>query len=344
MPAWTSGTESTRSRSTFQVVVVLAVLALVAVGGIVWFKSRRSSGTDGPPVVPPPVVDAPPEPPAGPGPNPGSNPGPGLNPLPPAGPGGPRVDADLELGNQLYAKFFVDSQDRTQWERIRELLGKGLNGLSDPAARAPVIEKLDALNKFLVFSNMKTADSVAHKVEPGESFEKIAKAHGLPVDCAMSLSWLNRRMKPENLKVGDSIKVVAPLKMELRVSKKHLRMTAYLNGYFFKEFPVGIGRDDGTPAGEFTVDKKDKDPNWTKTGADGRRVVVKFGDPENILGTRWMSLDGKSEVTGLGIHGTADDSSVPGRVSAGCIRMHNADVELLYDFTPSGSKVTIAEQ
>ncbi|HOX08909.1 MAG TPA: L,D-transpeptidase, partial [Planctomycetota bacterium] len=99
-----------------------------------------------------------------------------------------------------------------------------------------------------------------------------------------------------------------------------------------------------TPAGEFVVKDggKDKNPNWTKTLEDGSKKVYKFGDPENILGTRWMGLDEKEGAVGLGIHGTTKDETVPGRKSAGCIRMHNPDVELLYDFTPSGTKVTIS--
>ena len=58
-----------------------------------------------------------------------------------------------------------------------------------------------------------------------------------------------------------------------------------------------------------------------------------------------MSFENKPDAgaTGLGIHGTTEDASVPGRVSAGCVRMHNSDVELLYDFTSDGTKVTIAE-
>jgi lipoprotein-anchoring transpeptidase ErfK/SrfK len=109
---------------------------------------------------------------------------------------------------------------------------------------------------------------------------------------------------------------------------------------------VGIGKDDATPAGEFVTRAggKDKNPDWTKTLEDGRKVVYKFGDPENILGTRWIGLEGKENVVGLGLHGTTKPETVPGRVSAGCIRMHNGDVELLYDFIPDGTKVTISEQ
>jgi lipoprotein-anchoring transpeptidase ErfK/SrfK len=189
-----------------------------------------------------------------------------------------------------------------------------------------------------------TADSVAHKVEAGETIEKIATDYNLPRDCAGSIARINK-VSPLNVRVGDSLKVIRPLKMDIRVSKKHLRLTAYLNGGFFGEFPVGIGMDDATPAGEFVIKAqgKDKNPNWTKTLEDGSKRTYKFGDPENILGTRWMGLEEKEGAVGLGIHGTTKDETVPGRKSAGCIRMHNADVELLYDFTPDGTKVTIAD-
>jgi lipoprotein-anchoring transpeptidase ErfK/SrfK len=63
-----------------------------------------------------------------------------------------------------------------------------------------------------------------------------------------------------------------------------------------------------------------------------------FGDPENILGTRWM---GFKEMTSYGVHGTTQPETVPGKKSAGCVRMLNADVEEVYDFAIGGTKVTI---
>jgi len=346
-----------------QFVVVLVVLAAVAVGGYVVLKKRNAGGDQGPGAAqaqganPNPTATAPaagtpasvPDATAGTGqevaPN-GAAPKPdgegAETPKPP-----PPPTLSLAELDRLYKAYFLDepTKDRKQWENLRAQYSAALKAIDDPAARKPVIEKLNELNKKILFSrDFLTADAVAHKVEPGETMEKIALDSTLPRDCSGSIARINRTA-PERIRVGDTLKVIKPLSMDIRVSKKHLRLTAYLNGYFFGEFPVGIGMDDATPAGEFVIKShgKDKNPNWTKTLEDGSKRVYKFGDPENILGTRWMGLDEKEGAVGLGIHGTTKDDTVPGRKSAGCIRMHNADVELLYDFTPDGTKVTIVE-
>jgi lipoprotein-anchoring transpeptidase ErfK/SrfK len=79
-----------------------------------------------------------------------------------------------------------------------------------------------------------------------------------------------------------------------------------------------------------------KDPPWYRRGER-----IEHGDPRNILGTRWMGFKPTSDLTGYGIHGTTQPESVPGRVSNGCIRMRNADVEELFEWVPKGTKVYV---
>jgi lipoprotein-anchoring transpeptidase ErfK/SrfK len=43
----------------------------------------------------------------------------------------------------------------------------------------------------------------------------------------------------------------------------------------------------------------------------------------------------------VGFHGTSDESGVGGEVSLGCLRMRNADVEVLHDVVPQGSEVHV---
>ena len=49
--------------------------------------------------------------------------------------------------------------------------------------------------------------------------------------------------------------------------------------------------------------------------------------------------DGKG--TSLGFHGTNDPQGVGRRVSDGCIRMRNEDVEVLFAITPLGAAVRV---
>jgi len=104
---------------------------------------------------------------------------------------------------------------------------------------------------------------------------------------------------------------------------------------------VGIGRDgSATRPGAYTIGLKQKEPMWFPSG----RTPVPYGDPQNPLGTRWMAWfqDGH-EISHLGFHGTNDPSGVGRRVSEGCIRMRDAEVEALFDILPEGAPVNVQQ-
>ena len=109
----------------------------------------------------------------------------------------------------------------------------------------------------------------------------------------------------------------------------------------FAVWDIGIGRQKTTPAGEFVVCGRIYNPSWT--APDGS--IIAFGKPENPLGTRFLKLARQATPTqpanGLGIHGTNDEASVTKSLSSGCIRMRNADVEILTSIVPSKTRVTI---
>ena len=125
----------------------------------------------------------------------------------------------------------------------------------------------------------------------------------------------------------------------LKVDREKLIATLYIDSVYIKRYPVGIGPGNSTPKGSFVVENKLINPDWYY---DGKKVP--YGDPKNILGTRWMGMANTASGAtgaGLGVHGTAFPESVPGRESKGCVRMRNEDVEELYDFMPQGGKVVI---
>ena len=106
------------------------------------------------------------------------------------------------------------------------------------------------------------------------------------------------------------------------VVKSEYRLTVFLGDEAFREFRIGLGKNDSTPAGEFKVLGKLEKPTFWVEGAH-----YDFGDPNNPLGTRWITFkDG-----GYGIHGTWQPESIGKQMSHGCIRMLNEDVEELYD-------------
>ena len=95
-----------------------------------------------------------------------------------------------------------------------------------------------------------------------------------------------------------------------------------------------------TPEGTFVIATKIPEPPWYRD--DGK--MIPFGDKENILGTRWMSIKATGDTPsaeGYGIHGTWDVGSIGKAESAGCVRMINSDVEELYSLVPVGTRVVI---
>lgn len=109
--------------------------------------------------------------------------------------------------------------------------------------------------------------------------------------------------------------------MELVIDPASRQISVYTGGQLTKTYPVAVGKPlTPTPAGDY-------------------KVVNKVINPGGILGTRWMGLN----IPGgnYGIHGTSNPSSIGNKVSAGCIRMHNKNVEELFPQVPVGTPVHI---
>jgi len=148
-------------------------------------------------------------------------------------------------------------------------------------------------------------------------------------------------VQPDLIKPGDRLRILNG-KFTVVVSKSRNDLVLKLNGRFFKRYRIGTGRFGKTPTGTFTISDRVKEPVWWRP--DGK--VVPYGDPENILGTRWLALKaaGKTpDIKGYGIHGTWETGTVGRAESAGCIRLNNEDIEELYTLLPLGTPVTIEE-
>lgn len=114
-------------------------------------------------------------------------------------------------------------------------------------------------------------------------------------------------------------------------------------------YPVGIGRQNWqTPLGKTYISQKKRNPTWTPPASiraehaakgDPLPAVVAAG-PNNPLGTRAMRLGIPSYL----IHGTNKPYGVGMRVSHGCIRMRQEDVEALFEMIPQGETVRIINQ
>jgi lipoprotein-anchoring transpeptidase ErfK/SrfK len=125
------------------------------------------------------------------------------------------------------------------------------------------------------------------------------------------------------------------------IDRAHFKLRLFRNLRWRRTYGIAVGAPGyATPTGRFTIQNKAVNPAWSApdepwAGAY-RNEVVPGGSPENPLKARWLGI-----VGGVGIHGTALESSIGTRASHGCIRMRVADVIALYPRVPIGTPVLI---
>ena len=231
-------------------------------------------------------------------------------------------DKLLEARDKLL-KLIKDARDlgRTaeDWREAETLLGK--------------------INVELVTTPRQMPGKVVYSVQEGDTLGKIIDKFVCPQPHIVKMNPTIRDVN--HLRPGNVLRVMDHPKYEILISKKDNTLVLTFNGDFFKRYTVGTGEYGKTPVGTFVIDDKVEEPVWWKDGKD-----IPFSHKENILGTRWLRIAAKGEtlpVSGYGIHGTWDDSTLGKQSSAGCIRMNNADVEEIFMLVPRGTTVTITE-
>ena len=184
-------------------------------------------------------------------------------------------------------------------------------------------------------------------VQSGDSLSRIRRNANVSAEWMM-IKRINRLANPNAIRAGQSLKVPigtfhavvskSDYVMDLFIENEHGRVVV-------ASFPVGLGEYDATPTGRFVVRENSKlvNPQWRnpRTGE-----FFYSDDPENPIGERWIGIKGidptNNELLGYGIHGTIEPDSIGRMESMGCIRMHDADVKLVYDaLTERGSTIEI---
>jgi len=106
-------------------------------------------------------------------------------------------------------------------------------------------------------------------------------------------------------------------------------------------YGIGVGREGFTWAGTQTVTRKQEWPDWNPPPEMIARqpYLPRFmaGGPGNPLGARAMYLGN----TVYRIHGTNAPDTIGTRVSSGCIRLTNENVEDLFNRVSIGAKVVV---
>lgn len=224
-----------------------------------------------------------------------------------------------------------------QAEAARQKCYQALAQGKDPAAVAEIEKILGKLNVELATTPAAMAEKAEYVVQTGDSLEKLAKKFGTTVD----LIRKGNAIQGPTIHAGDCLRIFSA-KMVIVISKSRNDLLLKAQDRFFKRYPVGTGKFGTTPAGKFLITDKIVEPPWWRP--DGK--VIPYGDKENVLGTRWLSLTaaaGTPNIRGYGIHGTWEPDTVGRQASAGCVRLVNSDVEELFMLVPIGTPVVISE-
>lgn len=221
-------------------------------------------------------------------------------------------------------------------EQARDLLGEVVSSATDESLKNNALRVQGRINIQLFFSDKLTPEKKTYVIQPGDSLDKIARLNKTTVELIRKMNNIDGNL----IYPGRRLLVpAAPFVVQVDKSARTLDLT--MNGKLFKRYIVGLGVNGKTPAGSFKTVVHQTNPDWTPPGGG----IIPFGDPRNILGTRWMSIqdDTRPEIRGFGIHGTPLRDSIGTETSNGCVRMLNEDVEELFMLIPRGTDIVISE-
>lgn len=223
----------------------------------------------------------------------------------------------------------------------RTLFSKALAGSRTTKAEQDSLRaKLTQINDDLLFSNKVTKGDPfveEYTVASGDNPTRIARKRDLATEPSL-ISRINK-VTPTSLKVGQKLKLVRG-PFHAVVHKADFRLDLYAGSpdeqsswTYIRSFKVGLGAENGTPTGTFTVKQASKlvNPYWVNP-----RTGEKFGadDPKNPIGERWVGIEGigaSAVHTGFGLHGTIEPDSIGQQKSMGCVRLATDDIAMIYE-------------
>ena len=259
--------------------------------------------------------------------------------------GEPAPLAPLNLTPSAPISVAVTPESRAQLSDARAAIDGGqlaqakiiLDKLVASSPNPEAIKLLGEVNMQLLKSPLMMPGKEYYVIQSGDYLQKIAKNNNTTVALIKTMNGL----ETDTIRAGARL-LVFNGGFSIRVSKTRNELDLMIGNHIFKRYSVGTGKFGKTPAVQFTIIDKIVEPPWTRP-SDNRQI--EYGDPENVLGTRWMAIKSADhpELTGFGIHGTWERDSIGQQSSAGCIRMLNEDVEELFDLVPRKSTVIISD-
>ncbi|MDP1854272.1 MAG: L,D-transpeptidase family protein [Candidatus Omnitrophota bacterium] len=195
-----------------------------------------------------------------------------------------------------------------------------------------VQKKIEDLNMKIILSpTLITPNSSLYEVKPGDSLIKIAKEFNTTVELITKINMLKSGMIRPKMKLK-----VWTGKFSVLVDKSQNILMLKSDGEIIKTYTVSTGKNNSTPVGTFKIKDKIINPPWFKPG---HLEPIPAGNPENILGTRWMGFD----LPSYGIHGTTEPQTLGQQITDGCVRMKNEEVEELFSLLPPDTEAVIID-
>lgn len=276
---------------------------------------------------------------------PGTAAGAGGNDVTPAAPP-PAAAAEARPADPAIARAISAYESGRVIEARGELNRLLAQGIAEPEA-AVVRHWLARIADETIFSRAARGDDPlveSHTIGRGERLAAIARRFNVPPDFIL---YVNGISSPNAIKAGQSLRIPRG-PVNLRICRSQFRMDVYVGDTYVRSYPVALGADPGTPLGVWRVGEKLVSPTYYPPPSAKDKRVIPGGRPDNPLGSHWIRIEGvEGEAvgkTGYGIHGTIEPDSIGKAASLGCVRMHNADVAVIYKMLlPGKSRVTIVE-
>lgn len=199
---------------------------------------------------------------------------------------------------------------------------------------------LQAGLKRVLFNSSGTWKSRHVRVKRGQSLVGIASSAIRNWKIPMSpglLQLINGIPSPKSLRAGQKLRVPTE-RMHVVVEKSTFSMKVYLGNVLVRLYEVGLGENDSTPETVFTVTERQLDLPWTNPRT-GETFAARH--PKNLVGRHFIKIEDGGTNERYGIHGTKDQSSIGKNSSMGCIRLRQNDIEDVFSYIPTDTKVAI---
>ncbi|MDC1142835.1 L,D-transpeptidase family protein [Planctomycetota bacterium] len=231
------------------------------------------------------------------------------------------IDAELANGKTKL--------EENHLREARAFLTRALSNDQTPEDEAETLELLTQINEKLFMSTEGEGDLELYTVKRGDTLGKIAIKFNTTWEMIQRINGL----KTTSIRVDQKLKILGG-EFELIVRKERNIMDLLLNGNFIQRYEVGLGVDDSTPLGIFTVKNRIPKP------ADGSYA---YGHAKHRLGKYWLGLKSDAGHKGYGIHGCpkTEEKLIGTQCSKGCVRMRDREIEEIYEIIPVGTRVKV---